>query len=79
MLLDSSFQLPPPVLVIPSPSDVLLLGTGVELLSGEWMVAVSVCWDIAQQAPHLIADQAVSSQLDPGLDLKQVVLPSHQH
>ena len=35
VLLDSSLQLLPPVLVIPSPSDVLLLGTGMESPSGE--------------------------------------------
>ena len=76
MLLGSSQHLPPPVLVIPSPSDVLLLGTGMGSPSGEWVGAVSVCWHITQQAPHLLVDLAVSSQL--GLELG-LVLPSHQH
>ena len=42
MLLDSSLQLPPLVLVIPSPSDVLLLEMEMESPSGEW-VAASEC------------------------------------
>ena len=47
MLLHSSLQLPPPVLVIPSPSDVLLLGTWVGTPPGEWVEAVSVlCYNI---------------------------------
>ena len=35
MSLHSSLHLPPPVPVVPSPSDVMLLGTGVDSPSGE--------------------------------------------
>ena len=77
MLLHSSLQLPPPVLVILLPSDVLLLETGIGSLSGEWVEAVSVSWDITQQVPIL----CVASQLQLGLGLvqEQLLLPTHQH
>ena len=78
LLLDSSLHLFPPVLVIPSPSDVLL-GTGMESPSGEWMGAVSVICYIAQQVPLVLVGLAVLSQLHLWLGLEQVLLPSHQH
>ena len=78
MLLGSSLQLPPPVLVIPLPSDVLLLETGMESPSGEWVGAVSVSWYI-DPLPPLFVDKVTPSQLGLGLGLEQVLLPSHQH
>ena len=77
MLLVSSLQLPPLVLVVPSPSDVLLLV--VELLSGGWMVvAISVPWHFYQL--HLIlVGQVILLQLFLWLGLEHVVLPTHQH
>ena len=48
---DSLLQLPPPVLVIPSPSDVLLLETVLGSPTGEWVGAVSVPWHIHQLPP----------------------------
>ena len=82
MLLGSSLHLPlpPPVLVIPSPSDVLLLETGVESPSGEWMVkAVSALCYIVQQVPLVLVGLGVLSQLHLGLGLEQVLLPIHLH
>ena len=80
MLLDSSVHLSPPVLVIPLPSDVMLLGTGMGSPSGEWVGAVIVPWYTAQQVPHLHVDQAVPLQLYLGQSLEQqILLPIHQH
>ena len=81
MLLDSSLHLPPPVLMIPSPSHVLLLETGMESPSGEWVGITSVRYYTVQQVPLvLVGSQAVllPSQLGLGLE-QQVLLPSHQH
>ena len=83
MLLGSSLPLLPPVLVIPSPSDVLLVGTGMGSLPGDWVAAMSVAY---YTAPHMMVvvlvvhSQVVHSQLHLGLGLEQqVLLPSHQH
>ena len=77
MLLDSSLQLPSSVLVIPSPSDALLLGTRVGSPLGEWVGALSVtCF--TDQIPPLSVGQVIALQLDLVLGLEQV-LPSHQH
>ena len=62
MLLDSSLQLPPPVLVIHSPSDVLLVGISMESPSGEWVRAVSVPYYTLHLTPILV-ELAVFSQL----------------
>ena len=80
MLLHSSLQLPPHVLVIPSPSDVMLLETGMGSPSGEWVVAVSVCWHIAQQMSIVNVDLTWPSQqgLELGLE-QQMLLCSLQH
>ena len=78
MLLDSSLHLPPPVLVISSPSDVLLLETGMGPSSGEWVGAVSVPCNVDLRPPPFV-DQAMSSQLDLGVDFVKTVLHSHQH
>ena len=80
MLLHSSLQLPSPVLVIPSPSDVMLLETGMVSLSGEWVAAVSVAWYIAQQVSIVNVDLTWPSQqgLELGLE-QQMLLCSHQH
>ena len=78
MLLHSSLQLFPPVLVISSPSGVLLW-TWVESPSGEWVGAVSALSYIVQQVPLVLVVLAVLSQLLLGLGLEQVLLPSHQH
>ena len=78
MLLGSSFQLPPPVLVIPSPSDVLL-GTWVGSPSGGWMGAVSVLWYTVQRVFLFLVGLPVLSQLRLGLGLEQALLPSLQH
>ena len=75
--MDNSLQLPPPVLVVPSPSDVMLLGTGVGSPSGEWVGEVSVLWYIGQHQPPYV-DQVIPSQLCLGLDLEHMVLHSHQ-
>ena len=79
VLLDSSLQLPPHVLVIPSPSNVLLLETEMGSPSGEWMGAVSALSYIVQQVPLVLVVLAVLSQLHLGLGLEQVLLPTHQH
>ena len=79
MLLDSSLHLPPPVLVIPSPSDVQLRGTVMESPSGEWVGAVNVLCYTVQQVPLVHVELAVLSQLQLELGLEQVLLPIHQH
>ena len=79
MSLGNSLQLPPPVLVIPSVSDVMLLGTGMVSPSGESVAPVSVSCLIAQQMPHLHVDLAMPTQLYLGQSLEQTAPPSHQH
>ena len=80
MLLDSSLKLSPPVLVIHSPSDVMLLETGVVSLSGAWVAAVSVPWYIAQQMSIVNVDLTWPSQQGLELSLEQqMLLCSHQH
>ena len=79
MLLGSLLHLPPPVLVVPSPSDVLLLETGMGSPSGEWAVgAVSVHYYTVKQIP-LVLVGLVLSLLQLRLGLEQVLLPSHLH
>ena len=80
LLLGSSLQLPLPVTMTPSPSDVLLLETVSESPSGEWAVgAVSVHCYTVQQVPLVLVGLAVLSLLQLGLGLEQQVLhPSHQ-
>ena len=79
MLLGSLLHLPPPVLVIPSPSDVLLLGIGMGSPSEEWVVgAVSVHCYTVKQIP-LVLVGLVLSLLQLRLGLEQVLLPSHLH
>ena len=77
MLLDSSLDLPPPVLVVPLSSDVLLLGTGMGTPFGEWVGAVSVLWYTDQHL--LVVDQTMFSKQGLKLGLEQMVLPTHQH
>ena len=75
--MDSSLLLPSPVLVIPSPSDVLLLEMGSP--SGEWVAPVSVSYHIPHQWTLVHVGIAVLSQLQLGLGLEQMLLPTHQH
>ena len=77
MLLRKWLQLPLPVLVIPSPSGALLLGTWMESLSGEWMGVVSVSW-YTEQIPLFFVGQVIPSQPCQELDLEQVAHLSHQ-
>ena len=79
MLLGSLLHLLPPVLVIPSPSDVLLLGIGMGSPSGGWVVgAVSVHYYTVKQI-LLVLVGLVLSLLQLRLGLEQVLLPSHLH
>ena len=78
-VMDSSQHLPPPVLVIPSPSDVMLLETEMGTPAGKWVGAVSVSWVIAHQMTLVLVGLAVLSQLQLGLGLEQMLLHSHQH
>ena len=87
-VMDSSLQLPPPVTMTPLPSDVLLLETVLESPSGEWAVrAVSVSQHsvtVSLHIPHQWTVRvrmgiAVTSQLQLGLGLEQMLLHSHQH
>ena len=78
MLLGSSRQLPPPVLVTPSPSGALLLETGMELQFGEWVGTVSVPCHTGRTL-LLFVGQAMSSKLGLVLGLEQVLPPTHQH
>ena len=88
-VMDSSLQLPPPVTMTPLPSDVLLLETVLESPSGEWAVgAVSVSQHsvtVSLHIPHQVTlvhvgmEIAVTSQLQLGLGLEQMLLHSHQH
>ena len=80
MLLGSSLQLPPPVLVMSSPSGVLLLETKMGLLSGEWVEVLSVHWYTKHLSPTpAFVGHTMCTQLCLVLGLEQVVLPSHQH
>ena len=83
-VMHSSLQLPPPVTMTPSPSDVLLLETP----SGEWAVravsvsqhSVTVSYHIPHQVTvHVGMEIAVTSQLQLGLGLEQMLHLSHQH
>ena len=80
MLLDSSFQLPPPVLEVPSPSDVLSMEVGPPF--GEWVVvATCVPWHIYRLPLKIVAqaEEMTLSQPLLRLGLEQMLLPSHQH
>ena len=79
MLLGSSLHLPPPVLVIPSPSDVLLLEAVSESPSGEWVVGAVSVFLYTDQHPPPFADYVMSLQLDLRLGLEQVLHPTHHH
>ena len=68
MLLGNSLHLPPPVLMIPSPSDVLLLETIMGKLPGEWVGAIHVSWHIMQQLVYLHVDLSSQPQLGLGLE-----------
>ena len=76
MLLDSSLQLLPPVLVIPSLSDVLLVEAEVGSPYGELEIlrVMSVTSHIDQILPLLLVGQQLPSQLGLGLGLEQVLL-----
>ena len=79
MLLGSSFQLPPPALEVPSPSDVLWMEVGQPF--GEWVVvAIFVPWHISQRPLKIVAQAKGMMLSQPllGLGLEQVLLPSHQ-
>ena len=64
MLVDSSLQPLPPVPVISSPSDVLLLGTVMGSPSGEWVGAViGASYSIViQVTPLLLVDLAMYTE-----------------
>ena len=81
LLLDSSLQLPPPVLVTPLCSDVLLRVAVTKSPFGEWVVgAVNVHCYTVQQVHLVLVGPAVLSQLQLALGLEQqMFLPTHQH
>ena len=80
MLLGSSLRLPPPALVIPSPSDVLLVETVLERPSGEWVGVTStrVFYYMEGLLPLLVG-LAIISWLYLSLGLEQMLLHSHQY
>ena len=79
MFLHNSLHLLPLVPVTPSPSLVLLQGTGMGSPAGEWVEAVLVTCYMIQWVAHLHVDLEMLSQLQLGLGLGQMVLPLHQH
>ena len=80
MLLGSSLQLPQPVLMIPLPSDALLMEGWVGPPPGEWegwwwmSVPCNIDW-----LAHLCVGLAVLSQLRLQLGLEQMLLLTHLH
>ena len=86
-VMHSSLQLPPPVTMTPLPSDVLLLETVLETPCGEWAVgavsvsqhSVTVSYHMPHQMTLVLVGIAMTSQLQLGLGLEQMLHLSHQH
>ena len=80
MLLGSSLHLPPPALVIPSPSDVLLVETVLEWPSGDWVGVTSTgVFYFMEGLLPLLAGLAIFSWLYLRLGLEKMLLHSHQY
>ena len=76
MQLEILLQFLPLVLMLPSPSNVMLLGANICSPSGEWVGEVIVYWHIQHQVLLLTVD---TSQLGLGVGLEQVALHIAQH